>query len=281
MVISLSIAVGLKYVNSARDSLLVESNVLEANMVLEDVLKILKKLPQFEDVNSTDDLGLLLQMTSNIPLDNEIADIIIHFSSAANRVNPDIFKNQIAMENFKIFLQKRMVNITYADMIFDSINVLKEDNSYRTDIFDEHPFLYRGSIASYEQLDTLHDIYKQKFHENSIDSIDSRELFKITQDANTTLDANYISSEVWQLILGCDETRANELLSDGFLYADEKTLYDSMSDEEKPFLNIFNVHVNQTIIFVVIEINTHTKKSYIKFEYNIKNRKGRNFVFEI
>lgn len=282
MLITMSIGIGLKYINNSTKSIKENQSLVQDSILVGDILKILKTLPQLKDINSTEDFAQFLTESKTIPLQTKAIDIILHLSSARAKINPIVFKDKKALESFKIFLQNKMVNTEYADMFYDLINGYKQDGIYTTDIFNDYPELYREGISSYAQLDMLADIYKQKYHENSIDKLDMKDIFYMTHDTkNYEIDANYLSSLGWQLILGCSEERANELLSDGYLYATKKDLKDALSKEERDLASHFKINVNKEIITIQMQINSNKQESNIKFEYNIKTNTGSNFVFKI
>lgn len=282
MLITMSIGIGLKYINNATKSIKENQSLVQNTLLVDDILKILKRLPQLQDINSTEYLATLLRESPKISLQTKDIDIILHLSSARAKINPVVFKKTKALESFKIFLQNNMVNTGYADIFFDLINGYKPDGLYATDIFNDYPELYREGISSPAQLDFLADVYKRKYHENSIDKLAMKDILYMSDSTtNEGVDANYLSSLGWQLILGCGEERANELLSDGFLYPTKKDLEDALSKEEKKLIIPFKVGVYMKIMTVEMQINKNGQESSIKFEYNIKTKKGSNFVFKI
>ena len=285
MLITVSIGVGFTYIHEASKSVKQEQILLQDSMIVNDVVQILKNSPQLQDINSSEDFSLFLSQSSVIPLKSHGFDIVIHLKSARSKINPNMLKDtngtKKRMDSFKIFLQNHMINPQYADMMADLLNGEKANNGYLTDIFEEHPELYRDGIVSYEQLDELGDIYKQKFHTNDIDKVDMQELFYISQDTNYKVDANFASALTWQLLLGCSQERANQLVSGGSAYATMEDLNAQLNDDEKKLVKAFNVSVNEEILYVTIEVSNKNKQSFIGFEYNIKTKMESNFVLKI
>lgn len=281
MLISLSIGVGYGYIHNASKSVNQEQSLLQDSMIIYDVTQILKNAPLLKDINSTEDFAALLAQSSVIPIQTHGLNMIIHLKSARSKINPNMLKKKSAMDNFKIFLQNHMINIQYADMLADLLGGEKKNNGYISDIFDDHPELYRDGIVSYDTFDLLSDIYKQKFHTNEIDKIDMRQLFSISQDKEYVVDVNFANALTWQLLLGCSKERAKELVSDGTSYETLKSLTSLLNEDEKKSLKAFDVGVNEEILDVIIEILNENGHSFIEFEYNLKTKMESNFVLKI
>ena len=80
-------------------------------------------------------------------------------------------------------------------------------------------------------------------------------------------------------MLGCDEFRAEILSASGGAYS---TLDDlSLSAQEKVALSKFQTSFFEPYIDVKIEIMQNDSSANIRFEYDIKSKKGSNFVFEV
>lgn len=276
--ISLSVGIGFKYIKSATKSVKVEKNLLQNFVIVDDVVTILKNAPELQDLNSSEDFAQFLNETSVIPFQSKGFDIVINLSSARSKINPNIFKDTKILENFKIFLQNSMVNPEYANMLADLVSGMKANSSYNSNIFDEHPELYRDGIVSFDELDTLNDIYKQKYHDNDIDKLDMQELFYIDSEGNGSIDLNFATSQAWQIMLGCNETRAQELVSNGmgFNTLEEFGLSPTEVEELKKFQYSFNEEILDVKIYVHGDV-----ESFIRFEYNIKTKRESNFVFKI
>ena len=280
MLVTLSLGVGLKYVKDSSDSMRDESFTLQSAMILEDFLNILKTYPALNEVKDKDSLAVFLSEASLIPLEREDLKVLIEISSARAKINPNAFANKERMLAFKAFLIKNYVNEEYATTLLDVIDGVKEDNRYNTDIFNENPYLFRDYLASENHLLALNEIFKNKYHQNTLKNIDETELFYVSKDKNASIDLNYATPLVWRLTLGCDEDRANALSANGLgAYSSFEDLI--LSDEENQSLSKFSVSFYEPTIDVKISINKKNEKAFIRFEYNIELKKGSNFVFEV
>ncbi len=279
MLITLSVGVGLKYINNASKSMQSEQFVLQSSMILDDVLKLLESSGELKAVTSADALAIFLAESSFIPFESNGVSVVIEISSARDRVNPNTLTTKPRIDAFKDYLILKMVNMEYADMLSDVIGGIKEDMSYNTDIFNQKPYLFRDYIASAKHLQELNDSYLKRYHENSLENIDMDELFHVSRDKNSSLDLNYATSSAWELMLGCNESRAEILSASGGTYAALDDL--ALSEIEKVSLNEFKTSFFEPYIYVKIEITQKDSTVNIAFEYDIQSKKGSNFVFDV
>jgi len=161
----------------------------------------------------------------------------------------------------------------------DLMGGIKEDMSYNSDIFYEKPYLFRDYVTSYNHLLELNDLYMKTYHDNTLQNIEFKELFTFNSNRQNKLDLNYISAQVWELILGVDKLRAEELQLGAGFYTKVEDL--SLNDEERIALQKFKVSYFEPYLDVTIEILDESSIAKIHFEYDIKNAKGSNFSYEI
>jgi len=151
--------------------------------------------------------------------------------------------------------------------------------SYNTDIFNQKPYLFRDYIASAKHLEELNDSYLKRYHENTLQNIDTDKLFHVSTDKNSSLDLNLATPLAWELMLGCDEGRAEMLSSGGGTYTALADL--DLSEPEKSSLSAFKTSFFEPYIYVKIAITQKDSTANIAFEYDIKSKKGSNFVFDV
>ncbi|OIP55189.1 MAG: hypothetical protein AUK54_04375 [Helicobacteraceae bacterium CG2_30_36_10] len=279
MAITISIGVALKYVKSASKSINSEQSMLQSSIILNDVLMMLKSSAAIEQINSSEGLALFLNQSSFIPFQSSGVTVLIEMSSARAKVNPNTLSNKDKLDAFKNFLMAKMVNIEYADMLYDVIGGIKVDMSYNTDIFTQKRNLFRDYLASYKHLQEINDTYMKKYHDNSLKNVDFENLFYINKEINFKVDLNYATPSAWQLMLGCNEERASALSDNSGEYTTLEDLL--LSDEEKVALQRFQYSFFEPYIDVKIEIMQKDISINIRFEYNIKQKKGSNFVYEV
>jgi len=279
MLITLSVGAGLKYINNASKSMRSEQFVLQSAMILDDVLKLLESSGELKAVTSADTLAIFLAESSFIPFESNGVSVVIQISSARDKINPNTLITKPRIDAFKDYLMLKMVNMEYADMLSDVIGGIKEDMSYNTDIFNQKPYLFRDYIASAKHLQELNDSYLKRYHDNSLENIDMDKLFHVSTDKNSSLDLNYATSPAWELMLGCDEARAEVLSNDHGTYMALDDL--GLSETEKVSLTEFKTSFFEPYIYVKIEITQKNSTANIAFEYDIKLKKGSNFVFDV
>ena len=279
MLITVSLGVGLKYVKNSTQTLNDENFMFQVTTVIDDFLNILKTSAKLNEVTDSDALALFLAESSLLPFESQDVKVMIEMKSASAKINPNILNTPQKINLLQNFLVSKMINPEYANMLSDSINGIKEDNVYNSDIFVEHPYLFRDYIASEAQLEKLNDIYKTRYHEESLKNIDFSELFYTSKDKNSTIDLNYATPLAWELMIGCDEDRANTLNAGSGTY---QSLVDlSLSDKEKVALLHFNTTYFSPILDISIRINQNNESAFVRFEYNIVTKKGSNFVLKI
>jgi len=283
IVITVAIGIGLKQVNVASDVVQEENFMYQSNIIVEDILNILKNSPEIQaavENNSSAALNMLLAQAAFIPFDLDGVDVIMKIKSARAKLNPNILDTNNT-EAFQTYFSSHGVNTQYVDILKDSMGHVKEDNSYYSNIFDTHPYLFRDYIASAKQLSMINDFYEREYNDNSLDKIDFKNLFYYSKDKNSSVDLNYATVPVWELMLGCPKERAELLASGGGVYESDADL--ELSDDEKHNLQKFagKYDFYEPILLVELEIRQDNVSASISFEYNIENKKGSNFVYEI
>jgi len=284
MALTVSIGLGLKYVKEGAQSVNEEDFTFQARSVLEDFLTMLQKTPQIATINSADTLSLFLSEASYIPINNEDVNVIIEISSAREKMSPIILNTQEKRDMFRSFLSSNAVGEEYLNILDDMMGGIKEDATYKSDIFNNHPYLFRNYIASDKHLEEANKFYMQTYHDDSIENIKTDELFYLSTERNATkfkVDLNRIKPVCWQVILGCDEQRAEALSANAGFYTGTNDL--GLSEDENLSLTKFSQNISYYEPFIAIKILILKKhhKAKISFEYNLESKRGSNFVFEV
>lgn len=285
--ISISLGISLKQVKDASNEVEKEAFMLQSTLILEDVTNILKNSQELDAVvqdNSVETFFLFLSEVSFIPFESNGMKVSIEITSArskfninslldANSTNPQkALAMQAYMSNFAI-------NDSYVGILLDNMSQIKEDNSYNSAIFNDNPYLFRDYISSIKHLEEINNFYMQNTHENAISKINFEKLFYFSRPQNYIVDLNYATAQTWRLMLGCDELRAEELALGGGMYIKEEDLL--LSDVEKEMLKRFTTSFYEPYLDVKVEISKNDQSAFIRFEYDMKTKKGSNFVYEI
>ena len=282
IVITVSLGYALTQVNNASDTLKQEKFLYQTSFIVEDVLRMLKNAPQVQEIvdsNSSESLGLLLTQSMYIPLNLEDTKLVLKISSARSKFNPKNFtvKNLPIM---KQYLNVNMVNSEYGDILFDAISGIKDDNSYNSRIFDENPNLFRDYIVSSAHLKQINNFYTKEYNDDALKNIDFDQLFCYGEDTNTSVDLNYATAELWEMMTGTNKERASELQANGFgAYASFEDL--GLNTTELASLKKFKTSFFEPILFIELDIQKDKNQAKISFEYDIAQKKGSNFVYEI
>jgi len=289
--ITVSIGIGLKQVKIASKEVQDENFMLQTSVILDDVLTLLKTSKELDAIvkdSSSEILYIFLMQSAFIPFELGDIKVSLEITSARSRLNVnalvDINGTQSEgtirrVEAFKTYLNTYGVNLAYADILLDLRGKIKEDMSYNSDIFYEKPYLFRDYIVSEQHLAEVDDFYLKTYHDNNLKNIDTKRLFNFNKNINTAIDVNYATPEVWELIVGVDKLRAQELSFGAGTYTKLEDL--EMNFDEQAMMERFKVSYFEPFLDVKIEVIKDDSMAKIHFEYNIKNKKGSNFSYEI
>ncbi len=284
--ITIAVGIGMKHLNVAAKEVKDEEFLLQTNVILDDVLGLLRGSKEIDAVvkdRSSETLFLFLSQTSLIPFESNGLKVIIELKSARSHLNINNLMtgsnvNIPKMETLKEYMNNHMVLTDYVDILLDLMGGIKEDMSYNSEIFYEKPYLFRDYVVSMKHLEEVNDFYVNTYRDNNLKNIDLENIF-FASKRDTKIDLNYASPKLWELMLGCDEGRAIELSDGGGSYSEDENLY--LSDDENISLSRFNVSFFEPYIDVNVEIIRDKQSSKIRFEYDMINKKGYDFVYEI
>ena len=267
MAITLSMGIGFKYIKDTKDSVSEEQFLLQTSALVDDIQNILKNSKQLKEIKNSEDLSIFLAESSFIPLQYKNTQITLEFSSARGRLNINVLKDKQRLEIFKNYLLSKMVVVEFADILLDSMSGIKEDLSYRTDIFNDNPNLFRDYVASDEHLDKLLQIYKNKYHDKHIEDLKMEKLFFADKDTTTKVDLNFATSEVFQLMLGCSKERADELNTNAGSYKKLEDLH--LNDDEKKMISKFKYSFYEPHLNIKLSTSQDNKHQSIEFRYDL------------
>ena len=280
IVITVAIGISLKQINLATQEVKDETFMYQSSIIIEDVLKILHDSPELKavtDSNSSLDLYTFLAEAAYIPFNSSGIEIVLEVKSARGKFNPKQL-NAVRADRLREYLSYKSINSEYVNLLLDSVSGVKIDNSYNSALFDTHPSLFRDFIASKEHLEVINDFYTKEYNDNALKNVDFDTLFYYG-DTNTTIDVNYASAELWELMTGVNKERAETLFAGGGSYENDEAL--GLSETELSRLKEFNYTFHEPYLFVNIAILRDNSRAKITFEYDVKKNKGSNFVYDI
>jgi len=284
MLISVSIGYGLLQLKQASQSLQDEKMLYQESMILDDVLTMLqtsKELQALVDQNISEELYTFLSTSSYIPVDFGDMKFVISIKSARSHLNINMLNNDNEAL-FRAYFSRNMVENSYVDILKSCMRknqAQNEYNNYNNALFDQHPELFREYIASKKHLQQINDFYLDEYHDDALKKVDFDGLFSYGEDVNSSVDLNYATVAVWQLMLDVSKERAEAL------YASEGT-YKSVNDlnlnsDERENLAKFHTSFFEPYLSITIDLIGEESLSKIEFEYAIKTKRGYNFVLEI
>jgi hypothetical protein len=280
-VISIAIGYALKQINEATKYVEKENMMYQNFIFVDDILNLLNSTTELQNIvknAAPEDLFNFLNSSGLITFEYEGVRLVVHITSARSTFNINSLTK--AQESYLYeYFSRYNVRGEYIDILKDSISGIKEDNYYHTSLFDEQPELFRNYIASTKHLKKLNDFYKKEYRDDTIDAVNFDQLFSFSQDTNASVDLNYATPEVWELITGMSRSQA-ELLSSG------ENLYKSLEDlslTENQLQKLQNFHYSffEPYLLIKMDIIKDNFISHISFEYDIKLKRGYNFVYEI
>lgn len=279
MLITMSVGVGLKAINEGTKSIDSEQFLFQNVMIVHDALHMLKTSSELEQISSAIDLSNFLLSSEAIPFQSNGFEVLIRFSSARSKINPNVLKTEPILEAFQDFITLKGVNGVYGNFLLDTVSGIKEDQTYTTELFNQAPTLFRDYIVSEKHLERINDFYLKAYHDANLKDLNTSELFYFSKDSNSSIDLNYASASTYQIVLACDPLRAEALSLDENVFEKVEDL--RLSEVEIKNLAKFKTSFFEPYLDVNIEITNKDKRSKIRFEYNIKSKKGSNFVFEV
>ncbi len=282
MLITLSIGVGLKHIKKASNYVKSEKFLLQTNIILDDVLTLLESRKELSDINSSDEFSYFLAESSFIPFEASGIKISLEISSARSKFNINSLRDKpIRVDYLKQYLSNYNINIDFVDILLDSMGGMKEDYEYNyPELFSEKPYLFRDYIVSDRHFNDLGEFYEKTYRDDSLKNVDFTNLFYFANDNNDTykIDLSSATAEVWEMMLGCDKLRAEELSAGIY---DSYESMDLSSEELRVVREKFKTSFFEPYIYVVVNIIQDDTMAKIEFEYNIRSKKGSNFVYKI
>lgn len=294
MAITVSIGIGLSYTKKAQHALLEENFLFQSSMILNDVLSLLKNSKELSLIQNDSEgtaFAIFLAQSSFIPFEASGIQVALEITSARSKFNPTTLLSpdkktiyQARVSALKNYLAKKMVNETYVDILLDGLGGLKDDLSYNSAVYNTNDTLFRDYIVSAKHLKVYNDFYRDTFYDNALENVEFDKLFYYSGDVNASntyiIDLNYATAEVWAMMLGVDEVRAEQLAFNGGTYS-ENNKADLSSDESRALESFKTTYKPQLYLDVKVEIIQDRSSAKIAFEYDIKKARGYNFSYEI
>lgn len=288
MLMSIAIGLSMRTLNDAKKSVEKERFMIQSGMIVEDILDVLNKSPEMRAVaeaNSSVALFTLLSSASMLPFESEGYRVLVSLKSARDRLNINTFakadttkakERRVRLANF---LNDYALGGDLYNYILDSMGGFKEDGSYRSDLFYNDPTLYRNAIVSSRQMERILLDFAKKDGIDPFSKLNFDKIFAYNEDPTTKLDLNYATPEVWELVAGVSKERAKQLFENAGSYESLSDL--GLSEEEEKILSLFDYSFFEPVILVHLDVLKEDISAAIEFEYDIKKKRAKRFVFEI
>lgn len=279
ILITASIGLGLKYINDTAKQVEDERLLYQSTIIVDDILELLKKSKEIQNIKDQDSLDIFLSEKSFIPIEFEGMKIGITLKSARSKIDINSLKNStIKIELLQSYMDRYMANSNFIYVILDILNSTQQNTLYNSDILSKKPQLFRGNIVSYEHFMELENFFQQENNDKTLKNIDFKELFYFSNDNNYTIDLNQANEHTWEFLLNCQPQRAQQMVKKNYKSYEDLGL----NDEELNIIkNVFKTSFFEPYIDVNVDISKDDSDINIEFQYDIKNKKGGNFVFKI
>ncbi len=287
ILVAVAVGLGLGYANDARSEVEKESFLIQSSVIVADVIRMLKNssdIEQIVDTNSSASFYAFLSTSSFIPLQSNGYRILISLRSARGKFNVNALMNsqreidQKRLDALERFLTVHEIQNEFASMLLDAMGGIREDGVYYSDVFYNNPEMFRDFIASRNHFETILRYYKMKYHDNVDEKVDFLELFSFYKDRETTVDLNYATPLVWELILGCTPQRARQLSKNTGMYESVEDI--GLDENEREKLERFATSFYEPIVLVDVVIEKGKLEAAIRFTYDLKKRKASDFSYE-
>jgi len=213
IVITATIGYILKQVNESQKEVVDERYIYESALYVEDILNILKTSPLLSEItgeNGAQNLFLFLSENGLLSYEYGDAKVVIHIGSARTKFNLHNL-NSTNEPYLRQYFSYHGVRDEYVDMLQDCIGGIREDQIYKSRIFEEERELFRDYLASKRHLEKINTFYKNEYADNALEALDTQELFSFNKDENSSIDLNYATPQTWELLTGVDQEQAKLL----------------------------------------------------------------------
>ena len=282
-IIAITAAVGVSLMNLKKsgDALHEARFLLQSGAIVEDVIALMKEADKMGSVSDADTLSIFLMTAGFIPLELKELLVKIEVTSTMGHLNINVLQqSKVLQDAFIAYLIRFNVQDAYflSDLLIDSMGGYKE--SYKTNIFDELPELYRERIVSRRHLDKILDFYTKERHDGAVTKVPWNDLVRFDDNNVTTVDANYITPALWQLYLpDINDERALNLAAGDVTYNGVDDL--GLSPDEKVVLSKYTISYFQPTVHVDIAIMEHNSSAHIAYDYDLSTKKGKHFEYGI
>jgi hypothetical protein len=281
--ITASIGISLGQVNNSLEKISGGRFITQSSAVLEDVSQLLKTSPEMELITDATSLNLFLTSAAIIPFEVESLRVFIEMKSARGKFNINTLADSVKLQQeFEGYLQRYNVQdgVYLIDLFIDSIKGKQE--LYRSDLFDYMPWLYREGFVDEKHLQEVIDFYVRSRHDGAIYDVPWEKVIRFGENNDTALDVNYMSAEMWQMVMPQMQIDSTIEL------ADHLEVFETLEDTgftpdelNAPEVKIYNLGTYAPQITVTVDIEDNNESSSIKFEYDITTKKGKQFEFNI
>jgi len=283
-IMAITVAVGLSLTQLKRGNLQLQEGrfLVQGSAVIEDVLTLLKNSADVIKVEDAATLRLFLDSAAFIPFEVDDLRVKISMRSARSRLNINLLSSsEVLQEALKTYLIRYNIqDVAYfVDLLLDCMGGTQE--LYRTEIFDEQPWMYRDRIVDRSHFDQLLDFYVKMRHDNSIRTVAWEKIISFGDPKRAQIDANYATPELWRLMLPDAGDEQVKTLAEAGLegYESEDDL--NLSDEEREQIAPFGVTYYLPVAEVKVMIEEYDKMAEIVFQYDIASQQAKEFSYDI
>ena len=288
ILMTVAIGLGLRNLNEVKQTVSKENLLLQSDILIEDILRLLKSSQEINAVVKSKDATALYALISSmeaIPLSLEGYNVLLSIQSARECFNINSLKkdkkdfDQKRVEILRRFFIQHGINDGLVSLIMDSMGGYKVDRSYFSDLFEKNNELFRDYIASYEHLEKILFFYEKKYHDNVFSKLEFDKIFSYNPNIATKVDLNFATEQTWELLTGCSKEEAKVFVKNEGTYKSLKDI--PLSPMMQDQLQKFSISFFEPIIEIKIEIKNDYASGFVAFEYDLRTKKASRFVYKI
>lgn len=256
--------------------------LVQSSAMVEDILSVLGNVDKVAKVSDAASLRQFLDVAALLPLRAEGVAVSISLRSEMGKLNINTLsasqKFQETLINHMRYGYNVQEPVYLSELLMDCMDGERE--FYRTDIFEYLPELYRERIADSEHFEQILDYYVRTRRDRSVYDLPWEQLMRFDERNSTRIDVNYVSAELWQMLLpGVGPEKAAAVAEHAIAYEEWGDL--GLSEDDMVQLNDFNLSYYEPVVHVGVRIIENNQSADIAFDYDLSTKKAKEFSYDI
>lgn len=283
-VMAITVVVGVSLSNlQAGNAKVQEARFLaQSAITTEDTIAMFSGMETLLDGNSTLGFNIFLQTVAAIPLNNGDYEGLVSIESARGRLNINTLAGSPEFQQALLrYLQIHEVEDPQyvVTLLLDCMGGTRA--FYNSDIFERAPWLFRDRIVDGKHLHKILEHYVFNRNDAAVYNVPWEKLFRYDLNTSNELDANYVSDELWTMMLAETPVEHPPAFPEGV------DLYENAEDLELDpeivtrLTEGFHLGFYSPTIQVHLQLRNASEEAEITFEYDILKKQAKEFKYVI